>query len=377
MFSPQVWDNQHSRSRALAIELSKEGRETIYVNPPSSFAGILRETASMLFNPLRRENVRFEYSSKFLNIWSPPLLPTFYRGSMTPGFDRWLFRKWFQKKIRTIKKPIVAIIAMPHWWDGYLNDYRQEFSATLFDYQDPIGTYARNERIGQRMSEVFTELISHASGIITHTEANYKKILTCRAISEVSLIRNAGNAISNQPQSRSNTTTQQAHPVIGTVGRISQNIDIPLLLKLADRFPACSIVNIGTAGKYAHALKAKKNIILIPPMSEDELRMSIRNFAVGILPYQTNIEGSPLRVYDLLSQSLQVISTNFVDSGYFKDVIHIANSHEEFIAKASDMMSDKKNWIRREVIEKFVSANSWKMRADELILFCESLLGRQ
>jgi glycosyltransferase involved in cell wall biosynthesis len=265
---------------------------------------------------------------------------------------------------------------MPYWWDGYLNGHIQNFSATVFDYQDPIGTYARSARIHQNMSEVFTELVSHVTGIITHTEANYRKFLTHRKPSEVCLIRNAGNDISDRRPSNSNNRKRLDHPVIGTVGRISNNIDVALLLELADRFPTSSIVNIGTVAKHARALRTKKNIVLMPPMLQYELHSNINHFDVGILPYHMSIEGSPLRVYDLLSELLQVVSTKFADSEYFKGVIHIADNHDEFIAKTADVLSGKRNWIAAETIKNFVSHNTWKIRAEKLTLFCESLLAR-
>ncbi len=376
MFASQPWNSQHSRTRALTIELAKQGHHVVYVNLPSSVAGIIRESVASIIYPLRRENVPFRYNAETLEVWSPPTLPTFYRGSLTPGFDRRLFKAWFEKRLSKIKKPIIAVIVMPYWWDGYLNDYIQSFSATVYDHKDPIGTYARSARIHQRMSEVFTELISQVTGIITHTEANYRNMLTRRKSSEVCLIRNAGYDLSVKRASSSNAKKESVHPIIGTVGRISNNVDVALLLGLADRFPDYSIVNIGTVSKDARALRTKKNIVLMPPMLHDELHSNIRHFDVGILPYLTSIEGSPLRVYDLLSELLQIVSTNFCDSAYFKDVVHIADDHHEFIATTSDLLSGKKNWIPEETIEKFMSANTWEMRAEKLAFFCESLLGQ-
>jgi len=374
MFASQPWNSQHSRTRALTIELAKQGHHVAYVNLPSSFAGIIRESVASIVYPLRRENVHFRYNAETLEVWSPPTLPTFYRGSLTPGFDRWLFKAWFEKRLTKIKKPIIAIIVMPYWWDGYINDYVQSFSATVYDHKDPIGTYARSARIHQRMSEVFTELISQATGIITHTEANYRTMLAQREPLEVCLIRNAGYDISDKLAGSSTSKKESDRPIIGTVGRISKNTDVALLLELADRFPDSSIVNIGTVIRDARALRSKKNIILMPPMLHDELHSNINKFNVGILPYNTSIEGSPLRVYDLLSELLQVVSTKFGDSEYFKDAVHIANDHNEFITKTSDLLAGKKNWIPEETIEKFMSANTWKVRAEKLALFCESLL---
>jgi glycosyltransferase involved in cell wall biosynthesis len=191
---------------------------------------------------------------------------------------------------------------------------------------------------------------------------------------EVCLIRNAGYDISDKLAGSSTSKKESDRPIIGTVGRISKNTDVALLLELADRFPDSSIVNIGTVIRDARALRSKKNIILMPPMLHDELHSNINKFNVGILPYNTSIEGSPLRVYDLLSELLQVVSTKFGDSEYFKDAVHIANDHNEFITKTSDLLAGKKNWIPEETIEKFMSANTWKVRAEKLALFCESLL---
>ncbi len=376
LFSPQPWNSQQSRTRAFAIELSRLGSHTIYINPPNSFAGIVRESIATVAYPLRRETVHFPHIAEMLEVWTPPVLPTFYRGSLTPGFDRWLFKTWFDKRIKRIKNPMIAIVAMPYWWDGFLNDYGKNFSATVFDYQDPIGTYARNARIHQHMTEVFRELVSDVSGVITHTDANYKSILTYRKPSDVCIVRNGGIAGSGRQRPNFNNTQRRGHPVIGTVGRISQNIDTDLLLELADGFPEGIVVNIGTVSTRARSIKTKKNIHLMPPMPLTALHANISTFDVGILPYHQNIEGSPLRVYDLLSESLQILSTNFPDVQYFKDVVHIAGSHGEFISKTKGILFDERNWITGDAIETFLHHNTWGQRVHALKAFCDELCYR-
>ena len=124
-------------------------------------------------------------------------------GSITPDFDRWLFKTWFEKRVSKINNPIIAIIVMPYWWDGYLNDYVHNFSVTLYDHKDPIGTYARSAKIYDRLSDVFAELISTVTGIITHTEANYRNMLVLRKLSEVCVIRNAGYGYQSERPRRS------------------------------------------------------------------------------------------------------------------------------------------------------------------------------
>ncbi|HTR80096.1 MAG TPA: glycosyltransferase [Bacteroidota bacterium] len=376
IFAPHSWESQHSRSRAFAIELSKAGCRTIYINPPSSFAGVVRETAAAFFYPLRRENIRFNYVSDLMEIWSPPMLPTFYRGSFTPDFDRWLFKKWFDKKISTVKDPIVAIIGMPFWWDGYINQYKSHFSLTAFDYQDPTTTYARNAAVYAKMEQRFNDLVSDADGIVAHTDANFKSMLRLRKPSDVCLIRNGSYDPPDRIESSSKGERKSEHPVIGTLGRITDNIDVALLLNLADHFQNCTIENIGTAGKYVRALHRAKNITLIPPMPPDRLSRRVESFDVGILPYRQNIEGSPLRVYDLLSASLQIVSTNFPDSDYFRDVIHVARDHKEFISKVEKILHSKDGWIPAKAMQDFLRHNTWHERIIALIDFCDRLLRR-
>ena len=377
LFSPQHWNSQHSRTRAFALGLAKSGIRTIYVNPPGSVAGIVRESVAALVNPLRRENVRFPVSCESLEVWSPPVVPTFYRGSVTPSLDRRLFTMWFEKRLATITGSIIAVIAMPYWWDGYLNTFAESFSAIVFDYQDPVGTYARNATISQRLGEVHANLIARADGIIVHTDANRKSISELRNPSEVCLIRNAGNGMLLQRDGIKRSIPGFNHPVVGTVGRLSRNIDVPLLLKLADQFRSGTIVNIGTVSVERRELKAKKNVVLLPPMAAEELNMNIGNFDVGVLPYRRTIEGSPLRVYDMLSHSLQIVSTHFPDAEYFSGVVHIADSDAEFAERTGDLLSGRKNWIGTEIIEKFLLRNSWDARVGSLITFCESIVARQ
>ena len=69
----------------------------------------------------------------------------------------------------------------------------------------------------------------------------------------------------------SNRRKQQDHPVIGTVGRISNNIDVALLLELADHFPDIFHCQYRHSVKGRHALRTKKNIVLLPPMLQERI----------------------------------------------------------------------------------------------------------
>ena len=113
----------------------------------------------------------------------------------------------------------------------------------------------------------------------------------------------------------------------------------------------------------------------MPPMLHDELHSNIRHFDVGILPVTYEIEGSPLRVYDLLSELLQyIVLLIFVIARISKMLFISQTTIMNLLRRLRDLLSGKKNWIPEETIEKFMSAKTWEMRAEKLASFAKAFL---
>ena len=273
-------------------------------------------------------------------------------------------------------QPVVAIVSMPFWWDGYAKDFRSLYRAVLFDYQDSVATYSRNSQIKRRMEILFEELMKDADGLIAHTEAGFSLLASKRSSAGIILVRNGCDETLPMRRIPRRGRTDESRPIIGTVGRITENIDVSLLLELADRFPTATIENVGTVSNYRKALKSKRNIRLSPPESEEKLLEKIANFDIGILPYRSDIEGSPMRVYDLLSMHLQVVSTFFPDVTYFENVVHVARKREEFIPTVDSLINGRRMQIQAEAMEQFLKENRWEGRVAALVAFCEKLLSR-
>ncbi|MDE3057769.1 MAG: hypothetical protein KGJ59_07420 [Bacteroidota bacterium] len=371
-FSAQPWDNQHSRTRAMAMELSKRGVKTIYVETIPSLANELREKMSKLFAPLRQEGVDFVFENSNLEIWTPPIVPTFFRGSYTPGIDRYRFQKWLERKLQFLSKPIIAVVTMPYWWAGYINQCRDVFDILVFDVQDSPSVYSRNGRIEKRMMSLYEQLLTATDGVLVHTGVFYADIIN-EGI-KVILVRNGAEVISLVLDEEKITAKATKPFVIGTVGRIGANTDLELMVKLAKAFPEFIIENVGTVETGKRMLCSMKNIRLYPAMSREKMIEKMCQWHAGILPYKEEIPGSPLRVYDLLSVPLPIVSTHFEDAEYFAKFIRVANTHDEFINEVRKISESRRTIVRRDEVEKFLTENSWKKKADALLTFSTQLL---
>lgn len=164
-------------------------------------------------------------------------------------------------------------------------------------------------------------------------------------------------------------------PLIGFAGIITRRVDISLLRFLAESRPDWSIVLLGNIGEAGELLQ-DEDFCMIQKLSNvrflgfkefEILPEYLKHFDVCILPH-SDIEvmryAHPYKTLQYLACGKPVVSTDFPDAHYYKEVIRIAGNHKEFVDMVDEALKDTGDDSVRQRIS-FAERNTWDTRARE------------
>ena len=163
----------------------------------------------------------------------------------------------------------------------------------------------------------------------------------------------------------------EGRKIIGYVGNIESRIDYQLLEKVIDSHPEKMLVMIGPVTSEDHkaiGLIEKPNVIMIGPRNINDLPQYLRYIDCALIPFKKNTLTKsiyPLKINEYLAAGRAVVATDFSeDINGFRNVIHIARDHENFIRlidTAIEQNSDAKVKARKAV----ANQNTWAARVEQ------------
>lgn len=162
---------------------------------------------------------------------------------------------------------------------------------------------------------------------------------------------------------------------IGFVGNLESKIDVALLQKVADRFPGCQVVLLGSthANPDAFALSRNPNVCMPGVVPYDELDAWMGKFDVGLVPHlRTELTQAmnPQKIYAYLASNVPVVSTDVPNIPRDTDLVRVAAAHDQFLDAVADVLEVGRPSSRS--FHTYVEANSWAARltpfVDELNL---------
>ena len=181
--------------------------------------------------------------------------------------------------------------------------------------------------------------------------------------------RGATNSIPSQ-----SLRSEKKRKTIVFVGNLEKKIDIPLLDKLARRFPEYDIILIGSAHANPEImdLDNHENIRLLGIVPYAEIGSWLSVADVGIVPHlKTDLTESmnPLKLYVYLTWGVPVVSTDVSGIDTNSGAVRVARDHDDFLRLVADTLATPQvDW---QVVESYVNANSWQSRfevhIDELL----------
>ena len=173
-------------------------------------------------------------------------------------------------------------------------------------------------------------------------------------------------------------------PRIGFLGNINEKVDISLIRFLAESHPEWAIIMLGSITGNSAFLSSEDYILckILPNIhflgfKEFEMLPSyIKCLDVCMLAH-SNIESMqyahPYKTLQYLASGKPVVSTNFPDAYYYKDVIKIARSHKEFASIVEEILNDNSEEACKKRID-FVKRNTWDKRANDTYEILENLI---
>jgi glycosyltransferase involved in cell wall biosynthesis len=159
--------------------------------------------------------------------------------------------------------------------------------------------------------------------------------------------------------------TPFAGRTLGFVGNLETKIDIPLLSRVAERFPDCRLVLVGSTHANPAVLELLRfpNVRMPGVVPYDRLGAWLATFDVGLIPHlSTDLTRymNPLKAYVYLAAGVPVVSTAVPNVAVADGLITTGDSHDAFLERIAERLDGPR--VPRERFDDFTRANDWAAR---------------
>jgi glycosyltransferase involved in cell wall biosynthesis len=132
------------------------------------------------------------------------------------------------------------------------------------------------------------------------------------------------------------------HPVVGFFGLIERWIDLGLIDYLAGQRPDWTFLMIGRVAVPEADLPRRPNVLFLGKRPYDSLPAYGKQFDAAVIPYHLNrqtLHANPIKLREYLATGKPVVSVSTPEIDKYADVVEIARSREEFLAKLDRVLA--------------------------------------
>lgn len=155
-------------------------------------------------------------------------------------------------------------------------------------------------------------------------------------------------------------------PVIGYFGAIASWVDVPLLEKIARRFPDATLVLAGERFDVdLGALESLPNVRLLGDRPYEEMPALLWRFDVSLIPLLVNdmTEASnQVKLYEYCFGGRPIVATELSDLRPHGGFISLARGHEEFLELVARALEEPSDDPRRIARRRLAAASDWEAR---------------
>jgi len=165
-------------------------------------------------------------------------------------------------------------------------------------------------------------------------------------------------------------------PIIGYFGSIAGHTDLELIAYLASRRPDWTFLLIGMASVDISPITVLPNVVLSGPQRYESLPRWAKVFDVAVAPYRINrqvLNSNPLKIREYLATGKPVVSIRAPEIEHFRNVVHLADSHEDFLRKIELALQGDSAAARQDRMDA-VRNSSWQACADRALNRVQSAL---
>jgi glycosyltransferase involved in cell wall biosynthesis len=175
-------------------------------------------------------------------------------------------------------------------------------------------------------------------------------------------------------------TAQLPRPVLGFFGLIERWIDLELIDYLAEQRPHWTLLLIGRVAVPETDLPRQPNIHLIGQRSYNDLPAYGKQFDVAIIPYRLTrqvINANPIKLREYLAMGKPTVSVSTPEIDKYGDVVEIAHSREEFLAKIDQVLARPASEVEIRRRMDRVGGESWDARVKAVLQKIDEQLSGQ
>lgn len=346
------WDFSWHRQQEMMMYMSEHGFKILFVGPCDKkhpFQSFFKQECENVWR-LRPCGFPYERCSRLINI---------INGKMA--------RTEIEEAARQLKfeKPIL-------WLDrvhGFDFEYFQKNSYVVYDLVDEILAFGRvrNDRM---LLELENQVLKRADILLSSSQTLMnRKIKQSGRTGKSQFLPNGVDCSRFSIEAKK---VSQQSPTIGFIGHISRrSIDYNLVQSVAAARPDWTLLFVGPGTEEdKNALKEGfSNIVMKDPVSGNEVPRVIREFDIGMIPYNTDKEDMdyvfPRKACEYLAAGKPVISTPLKEVECLKPYVQVATDAEGFIRKAEEVTDE--NEFATEARRTFAQKYDWDFLMKELV----------
>lgn len=338
------WDFSWHRQQEMMMYMSEHGFKILFVEPCDKkhpFQRFFKQECENVWR-LRPCGFPYERCSRLINI---------INGKMA--------RTEIEEAARQLKfeKPIL-------WLDrvhGFDFKYFQKNSFVVYDLVDEILAFGRvrNDRM---LLELENQVLKRADILLSSSQTLMERKIKQSSREGKSLF--LPNGVDCSRFSIETGKVTQQNPTIGFIGHISKrSINYNLVQSVAAARPDWTLLFVGPGTEEdKNALKeGYPNIVIQDPVSGTEVPRVIREFDIGMIPYNTEKEDMdyvfPRKACEYLAAGKPVISTPLKEVECLRPYVQVATDAEGFIRKAEEVTGE--NEIATEARRTFAKKYDW------------------
>lgn len=166
-------------------------------------------------------------------------------------------------------------------------------------------------------------------------------------------------------------------PVVGYFGLIEKFTDLDLIKYLAEQRPQWTFLMIGRVAVPETEVPQLPNVHLVGKRPYEQLPAYGKQFDVSIIPFRTgawSYHANPLKLREYLAMGKPVVAVSTPQIDKYADVVGVAHSREEFLAKLDAAMAGPPPAAETRARQARVAGESWDARVRQVFEVIEQQL---
>ena len=350
-FSSIDWDFLWQQHQEIMSTYAAHGNTVLFIENTGVRSPRLSDLSRILhrLKNWRRSLWGFRKERENLFIYSPLILPFPY-SRVAQWINRWIMvtsLKWWMRSAK-FSSPIIWTFLPTR----IVLDIADAIDHQLLVYY-ATDNFAATSKGAGRIRRIEPEVI-RASDLVFVNSQN--RMAYCRQFSEAVVEIPMG--VSAEVFEEAKRTTLERpddlkglpRPIIGYVGGIRQSIDQPLVGRLAQELPDCTLAFVGPAIQTDHGrLKSYANVRFLGIKDHREMPRYIHAFDCCIIPYVKDEYTdcvSAAKLHEYLIMGKPVVATNLAEiERYAKMIpqrmIYVAGNHRQFVDHVREALTER------------------------------------